>query len=510
MTSTTFVDLVGPPVNAAWLNDVNGATYNGTAVYTPAGTGAVATTVQSKLRESVSVKDFGAVGDGVTDDTAAIAAALLAGSGKKVYVPAGTYKITSTLTVPTSTYFYGTGLGSSIIQYTSNIPIITAQGSGTKTRISGFYLAFSSAQPIGNTNALGINVQNFDESSMDNLMINNCYSGIYCGASSGISPNYIYSSTLRDIRIEGYSGYGLYLSTVAANNSGNVLQNIYIVNTSTTTPVTCGAYINAWDDGVINQINIEQCQPSAAPMIISGCNNLTINAIHFEAITYAVDFGAMISIQASRVNITGLSVLSCTYTATNIASICSLGGTGYVTGGQVVLQNVMDRGNTITSTNKSVFYSSSASSTARLIGATLNGFTAGLSGGLGTFLQNDNAFVFSSGGASFNDYREGTWTPVQGAGLTVVGAFSSSGTYTKVGRQVCINGVVSGATSVAIAAAGEICTGLPFTVGTASIGSAVNGTLTASISTFANGTNVRAGAAITATPVIYFTFTYFV
>jgi hypothetical protein len=43
--------------------------------YLPAGTGAVATDVQSKLRESVSVKDFGAVGDGVTDDTAAFVAA---------------------------------------------------------------------------------------------------------------------------------------------------------------------------------------------------------------------------------------------------------------------------------------------------------------------------------------------------------------------------------------------------------------------------------------------------
>jgi polygalacturonase len=37
--------------------------------YDPAGTGAVSRTVQSKLRDVVSVKDFGAVGDGVTDDT---------------------------------------------------------------------------------------------------------------------------------------------------------------------------------------------------------------------------------------------------------------------------------------------------------------------------------------------------------------------------------------------------------------------------------------------------------
>lgn len=70
--------------------------------YTPAGTGAVATTVQTKLRESVSVKDFGAVGDGVADDTAAIQAAINAmiplGRGT-VFFPAGTYRTTATITL---------------------------------------------------------------------------------------------------------------------------------------------------------------------------------------------------------------------------------------------------------------------------------------------------------------------------------------------------------------------------------------------------------------------------
>jgi hypothetical protein len=73
--------------------------------YTPAGTGAVTTTVQAKLRETVSVKDFGAVGNGVTNDTAAIQAAMTA--SEAVYFPAGTYLITSALVLKTGQYLYG-------------------------------------------------------------------------------------------------------------------------------------------------------------------------------------------------------------------------------------------------------------------------------------------------------------------------------------------------------------------------------------------------------------------
>ena len=61
--------------------------------YTATGTGAVARTIKSKLDESVSVVDFGAVGDGTTDDTAAIQAAINTGSDN-IYLPNGDYSIT--------------------------------------------------------------------------------------------------------------------------------------------------------------------------------------------------------------------------------------------------------------------------------------------------------------------------------------------------------------------------------------------------------------------------------
>jgi hypothetical protein len=78
--------------------DAVGASSN--VAYSPAGTGAVVTTVQTKLRESVSVKDFGAVGNGVADDTAAIQLAVNA--GVTVVFPTGTYKITSPVYITTS------------------------------------------------------------------------------------------------------------------------------------------------------------------------------------------------------------------------------------------------------------------------------------------------------------------------------------------------------------------------------------------------------------------------
>lgn len=63
--------------------------------YTQAATGAVLRTVAGKLNDVVSVKDFGAVGNGVANDTAALQAAL--DSGRALFFPAGTYNLTAKL-----------------------------------------------------------------------------------------------------------------------------------------------------------------------------------------------------------------------------------------------------------------------------------------------------------------------------------------------------------------------------------------------------------------------------
>ena len=85
------------------VQSISAAVLNAASQYgafTPSGTGAVARTVASKLNDTVSVKDFGAVGNGTTDDTVAIQAAInYTGSklGGTILLPAGSYKITSTL-----------------------------------------------------------------------------------------------------------------------------------------------------------------------------------------------------------------------------------------------------------------------------------------------------------------------------------------------------------------------------------------------------------------------------
>ena len=75
--------------------------------YNQGSTGAVTTNVQAKLQQTVSVKDFGAVGNGIADDTVAIQNALSA--SYNVIVPTGSYLISSTIAIPIKTRLFFQG-----------------------------------------------------------------------------------------------------------------------------------------------------------------------------------------------------------------------------------------------------------------------------------------------------------------------------------------------------------------------------------------------------------------
>ena len=89
---------------------------------------AVERTLNEKLDDFASVKDFGAKGDGATDDTDAINRALkelLARQKnpqvrRSLFFPAGVYRISDTILVPPYAKMYGEGAESSIIRFYSD------------------------------------------------------------------------------------------------------------------------------------------------------------------------------------------------------------------------------------------------------------------------------------------------------------------------------------------------------------------------------------------------------
>ena len=111
--ASSKLDLTGTFTNT---NIASNANISATKLsFTQAGTNPSARTVANKFEEIISVKDFGAVGNGSNNDTSAIQNALNYAAGKgKVYIPKGTYIVHDTILIPSNTHFFGSGEGSII------------------------------------------------------------------------------------------------------------------------------------------------------------------------------------------------------------------------------------------------------------------------------------------------------------------------------------------------------------------------------------------------------------
>ena len=148
------------------INTIAGASSGNSASisHIASGTGATATTVQTKLREVVSVKDFGAVGDGTTDDTTSIQAAInsLGSNGGIVNFPPGTYRCTSEInpgTIPV--VLNGSGWSTLVSDVFGN-----SQWNATNA-IKGTVLKFEHTSGI----AININGVNYRHFKLQNLSL---------------------------------------------------------------------------------------------------------------------------------------------------------------------------------------------------------------------------------------------------------------------------------------------------------------------------------------------------
>ncbi len=218
---------VAPPLSSSIevVTNETGVIAGGTSAnlvtYTAGFVGAVQQTVQSKLEQYVSVKDFGAVGDGVTDDTAAIQAAIDTQRG--VYFPRGTYLCTGTLTL---TYNAGRLFGED--QYNTII-----QGSP------------DSNYPILQIGMAGGTWGQYGNVSIDNLRIDGGrVVGAPSSASKGIETLWAAHLRLNNVRITNTRGYGMemytggYSSILNCNITGHGITGLYLHGIDATDSVT--------------------------------------------------------------------------------------------------------------------------------------------------------------------------------------------------------------------------------------------------------------------------------
>ena len=156
------------------------ATQNVIAPITSTGS-TTARTLANRFADVVNVKDFGAVGDGFADDTAAIQAAINA--GRNVFLPTGVYKTTSKITITNNNQVVcGAGRSTQIILYKTTDPVIELVGAVDTVEVKNLYINRNGV-PINDT-AVGIQTpKTFQATRCDlrDLFIANQWHGVWLG-----------------------------------------------------------------------------------------------------------------------------------------------------------------------------------------------------------------------------------------------------------------------------------------------------------------------------------------
>ena len=234
-----------PVVQSGVTARATAAAVGAAASYAPFGAGAVATTVQTKLRESVSVLDYGAVGNGTTNDTAAFAAAIA--TGKNVFVPAGTYAVNLSITT-LGAHIFGEGPGrTTLVPFVAASPVIKIDGDAAGTFVQYCQIEELGIAGVGRAGH-GIHIYNTsdvrgcDYIRLKNLFVAFCNYGLYC---EGRSIWNYFENCLFDFNIDG-----IHVETGQAVNAWT------IVNCTTNRNNRHGCYLYKTDVSISGMISL--------------------------------------------------------------------------------------------------------------------------------------------------------------------------------------------------------------------------------------------------------------
>lgn len=230
------------------------------------GVNAVYRTVQDKGRDIVSVKDFGAVGNGMANDTAAIQAAITQAAidGKTVYMPAGNYNANIVLNAPNVSII---GDGKSTIVSPSSGDVLTCQGiaSGNGALVSNLRLT-------GATGAQrGLVVSGFSRGSIKQLYIDEIDTGIYINGDASTETFF------DNIYCYNVASYGVrYERTNTVDTGGVYFNTISVTGTSSAIGMsfnsTAGASSRAFAF-ITNAVLDNRAQPA---LYIKNCTNFFV------------------------------------------------------------------------------------------------------------------------------------------------------------------------------------------------------------------------------------------
>jgi len=268
----------------AWLQGLAQSTGSTFVGWIQAGVGAVLRTIQSKLRESVSVMDFGAVGDGVTDDTAAFTKALA--TGKNVFVPdpPAAYLITATLSLATAYQrIFGNGWNAKLnFQLTAAGPgIATSNPTGWQS-IEGLYL-----NGVSNVTKV-ISIGSPDLSVLRNYVYNATPTGhgIYQEDENTGANTYVFDARIDGNLIYGQRAVGTYGIRLGLNHQGSKLLRNSVQNWGYLIYVNGATSITTIMFNILQRSDITGAVPAAIIISKAGsgmpCYNIGIEHNYFE------------------------------------------------------------------------------------------------------------------------------------------------------------------------------------------------------------------------------------